>query len=169
MLKNPRQFNLFILLLFVTSITIAQTITGKVIAITDGDTFKLLTNDSVVHRVRLANIDCPEKKQAFSKQAKQFVSEAIFSKTVQVEVLKKDRYRRLIANVFYGDSLNLNHQLVKNGFAWHYLKYSKDPILQSLEDQARKKKIGLWQDPTAIAPWVWRDNKKKNYKKSKKQ
>lgn len=156
-----------IVLLFLVLGVKAQTFTGKVIAITDGDTFKLMTNDSIIHRVRLANIDCPEKKQAYSKKAKQFVSDAIFSKTVQVEVLKKDRYRRLIANVFYDDSLNLNHQLVQKGLAWHYIKYSKDPVLQNLEDEAKKNKVGLWQDPTAIAPWVWRNNKKKARKEKK--
>lgn len=135
-------------------------IIGKVVGIMDGDTFKLLTKDSTTVKVRLANIDCPEKKQAFATKAKQFISEAIFSEKVTVQVLKKDRYRRLIANVFYGDSINLNQELVKNGLAWHYLKYSKDTILQSLENKARKDKVGLWQDPNAIAPWQWRANKK---------
>jgi len=138
-----------------------NTITGKVIAIADGDTFKLFIKDSITVKVRLANIDCPEKKQPFSTKAKQFVSEAIFNKTVSVHVLKKDRYRRLIANVFYGDSINLNHELVKHGLAWHYVKYSKDTILHSIEDKARKEKVGLWKDKNSIAPWQWRLNKKK--------
>ncbi|WP_317193474.1 thermonuclease family protein [Olleya sediminilitoris] len=133
---------------------------GKVVGIMDGDTFKLLLSDSTTVKIRLANIDCPEKKQPFSTKAKQFVSNAIFNKNVTVQVLKKDRYRRLIANVFYGDSINLNHQLVENGLAWHYVKYSKDTILQSLEDKAKKDKLGLWQDPNSISPWQWRANKK---------
>ncbi|TYP99010.1 endonuclease YncB(thermonuclease family) [Tenacibaculum adriaticum] len=136
-------------------------ITGKVVGIMDGDTFKLLTQDSTLIKVRLANIDCPEKKQPFSTKAKQFISEAIFSKIVEIQVLKKDRYRRFIANVKYNDSLNLNYELVKNGFAWHYVKYSKDKQLQSLEDTARIKKVGLWQDKKPIAPWIWRDYKKR--------
>ena len=146
-------------------------ITGKVVSIMDGDTFKLLTKDSTTVKVRLANIDCPEKKQAYATKAKQFVSNAIFSKNVTVQVLKKDRYRRLIAHVYYGDSINLNHQLVKHGLAWHYVKYSKDSVLQKLEDQAKNKKIGLWQDPNAISPWQWRADKKEasRLKKLKKQ
>ena len=135
-------------------------LTGKVIGIMDGDTFKLLTKDATTVKIRLANIDCPEKKQPFSTNAKRFVSEAIFNKNVTVEILKKDRYRRLIANVFYGDSINLNHQLVKNGLAWHYVKYSKDTLLQSLEDSAKKNRLGLWQELNAISPWQWRANKK---------
>lgn len=141
-----------------------QIIKGKVIAITDGDTFKLLTTDSTQIKVRLANIDCPERKQPYSNKAKQFVSDAIFAKTVKIHVLKKDRYRRFISNVIYDDSISLCHQLVKNGLAWHYVKYSKDTTLQRIEDYARLNKIGLWKDPNPIAPWKWRDDKKKKRK-----
>lgn len=141
-----------------------EIIIGKAVAITDGDTFKLLTKDSLLIKVRLANIDCPEKKQPFSKKAKQFAADGIFNKTVTLYVLKKDRYQRYIANVIYGDSLNLSHELVKQGLAWHYVKYSKDTVLQSLEDKAKLNKVGLWEDKNAIAPWTWRSNKKKKPK-----
>lgn len=137
------------------------TITGKVVGVTDGDTFKLLTKDSTLIKVRLANIDCPEKKQPFSKRAKQFVSDAVFNKEVTIKVLKKDRYRRFISNVFYNDSLVLNYELVKHGLAWHYVKYSKDTLLQAYENEAKAKGIGLWQDKNAISPWAWRENRKK--------
>lgn len=158
--------NITLLILLISFIPcISQTLTGKVVGIMDGDTFKLLTQDSILIKVRLANIDCPEKKQPFSQRAKEFTSQAIFGKTVCIDVLKKDRYRRSIANVFYNDSLNLSSQLLKNGLAWHYLKYSKDTELQKMEDKARKNKIGLWQDPQAIPPWEWRDYKKKKIKK----
>lgn len=141
-----------------------ETLVGKVVSVTDGDTFKLLTKDSTLIKIRLANIDCPERKQPFSKKAKQFVFDAIFSKMVTLNVLKKDRYRRYISNVIYDDSLSLCHELVKNGLAWHYRKYSKDSVLQALEDEARKNKLGLWQDKNATAPWEWRDLKKKKAK-----
>ena len=139
-----------------------ETITGKVVSIIDGDTFKLLTQDSTLIRVRLANIDCPEKKQPFSDKAKKFVSSAIFNKTVLLQVLKKDKYRRYIANVIYNDSLNLNEELLKQGLAWHYVKYSKNIYLQSLEDLAKSNRIGLWEDENAIPPWAWRGGKKNN-------
>ena len=141
-----------------------KTISGKVVAITDGDTFKLLTKDSTLIKVRLANIDCPERKQPFSAKAKQFTSEAIFGKKVKLEYLKKDRYVRFICNVIYDDSLNLSHELIKQGLAWHYVKYSKDTILQNIEDIARKEKMGLWKDINSIPPWEWRDHKKKKDK-----
>ncbi len=139
-------------------------LTGKVIGITDGDTFKLLTQDSTQHQVRLANIDCPERKQAYSDKAKQFLSDAIFGKMVRIDIQKKDRYKRLIAIVIYDGDKNVNHELLKHGLAWHFVKYSNDKTLQAFEDEARQNKVGLWQDPHAIAPWEWRDYKKKKQK-----
>ncbi|MEN3323690.1 thermonuclease family protein [Mariniflexile soesokkakense] len=139
----------------------SQIITGKVVAIADGDTFKLLDKDSKLHKIRVANIDCPERKQPFSTKAKKFTSDAIFNKTVKINILRTDRYGRLIGDVIYNGSLNLSEELLKKGLAWHYVKYSKDPKLQSLENDARSKKNGLWQDPTSVAPWEWRANKKK--------
>jgi hypothetical protein len=62
---------------------------GKVIAITDGDTIKVLDKDKTMVRVRVANIDCPERKQPFSKRAKQFTSDAVFGKQVDIKVLKQ--------------------------------------------------------------------------------
>jgi micrococcal nuclease len=137
-------------------------IKGKVVSITDGDTFKLLTQDSTLYRIRLANIDCPERKQPFSKRAKQFTSDAIFGKMVTVEKLSADRNSRIIGIVHYNDTLVLNEELLKAGFAWHYRKYSKDEYLQILEDKARVNKVGLWVDPHAIEPWKWRIKRRKN-------
>ena len=155
---------LVLIIFLITLNSFSQNIKGKVTAITDGDTFKLLKKDSTLIRVRIANIDCPERKQPFSKRAKQFTSDAIFNKVVEIQVLKKDRYGRFIANVIYNNSLNLGKELLKAGLAWHYVKYSNDSTLQVLEDKARSNKVGLWQDPNSIAPWKWRSNKKKKPK-----
>ena len=127
---------------------------------TDGDTFTLLTPDTTLVKVRVANIDCPERKQPFYQKAKQFVSDAIFNKAVEVKVIGKDFYRRIIGDVTYGKNLNLSQELVRNGFAWHFVRYSDDEVLQQLEDDARRKKVGLWLDSNAIAPWEWRKGRR---------
>lgn len=139
-------------------------INGKIVGITDGDTVKLLTQHKTLIKVRVANIDCPERKQPYSTKAKQFTSDQVFEKHVNLEYLKTDRYGRYICNIIYDDTLNLSKELLKNGLAWHYIKYSKDSTLQSLEDKAKKDKIGLWQDKNAIPPWEWRDIRKKKSK-----
>jgi micrococcal nuclease len=132
---------ILILILLITLGTNSQTLIGKVVGITDGDTFKLLVQDSILHKIRIASIDCPENKQPFSAKAKQFTSDAIFGKIVKVETVNTDRYGRLIGLVIYNDSLNLSRELVKHGFAWHFVRYSNDAELEIMESLARKNKL----------------------------
>lgn len=128
----------------------------KVIGVKDGDTFTLLI-DGKEQVVRFAHIDCPEKKQPFGTKAKQYVSEMCFGKYVTlIDNNKFDRNKRLIAEVILQNGTNLNKELIKNGLAWHYKKYSKDNDYAELELQARQNRIGLWADNDPIAPWDWR-------------
>ena len=149
-------FFLFLLTASLQGAAQVQTLHGRVVGIADGDTFTLLVQDSLQMKVRVAHIDCPERNQPFSQKAKQFTSDAIFGKTVTVFYDKKDRYGRIIGEVYYQGGRNLSEELVKNGLAWHYVKYSKSKRLQLLEARARAQSIGLWSQPNAIAPWDWR-------------
>lgn len=129
---------------------------GKVIGIKDGDTFEILY-DSIPERVRLAEIDCPEKSQAFGKNARQYASDLCFGKTVTVTSTgKRDRYGRVVGTITTQGGLNVNEELVKAGLAWHYKQYSKSKTLDGIEQQARDKKLGLWADKDPVAPWEWR-------------
>lgn len=114
----------------------------------------LLDNKTTV-KIRLASIDCPERKQPFSAVATKFISDAIFSRRVKVFVDSKDRYGRSIGRVYY-DGKNVNKELLKAGLAWHFKRYSQDVKLQAMEDQARAEKVGLWKDKNPIPPWDWR-------------
>lgn len=142
---------------------ITQTKTAyKVIGVKDGDTISLLI-DGKEQTVRFAHIDCPEKKQPFGTKAKQFVSDACFRTYVTLVINEKNKYdrnKRLIAEVILEDGRNLNKELVKNGLAWHFKKYSDSKEYDQLEKTARKNKIGLWIEPAPIAPWDWRKQKK---------
>ena len=72
---------------------------------------------------------------------------------------KKDRYQRIIAEVFVGQT-NVNKEIVRAGYAWHFKKYSSGKEYDKIETEARENKRGLWQDKNPIAPWTWRDIKK---------
>lgn len=134
---------------------IPKTFQAKVVGIKDGDTFKVLYNNSEI-TIRLNHIDCPEKNQSYGKNAKWKASDLCFGKMVKiVSNGKKDRYKRLIAEV-YCNNININKELIKNGLAWHFKKYSSDNDYAKLEIQARKLKVGLWQQSNPIAPWNWR-------------
>lgn len=128
------------------------------IGIQDGDTITVKTKNNKQYKIRLAHIDCPEKRQPFGSKAKEFTSNFCFDKKLKVIFEgKRDRNGRIIGVVFNEKEENLNKALIEAGLAWHYKKYSSDPIYGQLETISRLKKIGLWQDPNPIAPWEWRN------------
>ena len=134
----------------------------KVIGIKDGDTFVLLM-DGKEQTIRFAHIDCPEKKQPFGNKAKEFVADLCFGTYVTLIVNDKNKYdrnKRLIAEVILEDGRNLNKELVKNGLAWHFKKYSDSKEYALLETEARSRKIGIWSESNPIAPWDWRKRRK---------
>ena len=131
---------------------------GKVIGVMDGDTIKILKQRTTV-KVRLAEIDAPESRQAFGTQAKQTLSSMVFGKEVQIVQRDQDRYGRLVGTV-YVDGQNVNAEMVRRGMAWVYRHYAKDPSLLEIENLARIKKRGLWTDPHAIPPWEYRHGNK---------
>lgn len=138
-----------------TQFALAQTTTAKVIGVKDGDTVVLLI-EGKPQTVRLAHIDTPEKNQPFGYKAKQFVSGFCFGKEVEAVIAgKPDRNGRWIAEIFYRNQ-NLNKELLRKGLAWHFKRYSRNSNYAQLETDARKKKIGLWQDKNPVEPWNWR-------------
>lgn len=136
---------------------LSATITGKVVSVHDGDTITVLEGTTQI-KVRLAEIDAPELKQAFGQRARQALGEKVQGKEVRVEWKSKDKYGRVLGTVFLGtDSVNL--WLVRNGWAWRYEKYSKSEALKAAQDVAKNGKLGLWADPNPIPPWEWRKRK----------
>lgn len=100
------------------------------------------------------------KKQPYGNIANIFVSNLIFNKTVRIKSNgKKDRYGRLIGEVYTTEGENINKLLVKNGLALNFKKYSKDKSYSLLEKYAKDNKIGMWKQPDIIEPWIFRKRK----------
>jgi endonuclease YncB( thermonuclease family) len=108
-------------------------------------------------KVRLAEIDTPESRQPYGNRAKQALSALVFGKEVRVVVVDTDRYGRTVGRV-YADALDVNAAMVRQGAAWVYRKYSRDPSLLLLEQEARSARRGLWALPETerTPPWEWR-------------
>lgn len=135
------------------------TLNGKVIGVKDGDTIDILYNNKKL-TIRLAHIDCPEKKQPYGQAAKKFLSDRCIGQTVTIQHHNEyDRSKRLIGEVISAPGENLNKALVKAGLAWHFKKYSTNQEYAALEQAARKQRIGLWSEPNPVAPWDWRGRK----------
>lgn len=134
---------------------------GKAIRILDGDTFELLIDNKTSYKVRLTDIDAPEKKQDFGTVAKQKLASYIMGKEVTVKYRKFDRSKRILGHVYY-QTQSINLEMVAEGLAWHFTKYSSDQRFARAEQRARQLKMGLWIQPHPIAPWDYRSQKQKN-------
>jgi endonuclease YncB( thermonuclease family) len=128
--------------------------TAKVIEVTDGDTIKV-EHEGHRYVVRLETIDAPEITQAFGPEAKKALTAKISGKEVKIVWKKDDKYKRILGEVFLGDR-RLSLEMVAEGYAWHYVQYSNDPLLANAEKEARDAKKGLWADAKPIPPWEFR-------------
>ena len=154
-------FSIILILLTITANIEAQTkLKGKAIKIIDGDTFDLLV-DKTTYRIRLADIDCPEKGQDYYKVSKQALSDYLYGSTIEVTFTKKDRNGRILGSVYNGP-VYINLIMVEEGYAWHFKKYSSDQRFAKAEINARKAQRGLWKQPKPIAPWDFRQIRRKN-------
>lgn len=141
-------------LLIALTLLTADTMTGKVVSVTDGDTIVVLV-DKLDVKVRLDGIDAPERRQAFGNAARERVAALTFGKVVTLHTKGTDRYGRTIATVI-ADERSINVAMVREGLAWHYREYSKDDELAEAEREARAAKRGLWADEMPVPPWEFR-------------
>lgn len=126
----------------------------EVIGITDGDTLTLLVSQRPL-KIRLSNIDAPEKGQAFGDLSKKSLSDLCWGRNATYETKSVDRYGRSVAEITCG-GVKVNRAQVERGMAWVYTKYNDDPSLPALEDHARKNRTGLWSGVSPKPPWEFR-------------
>ena len=130
---------------------------GVVVSILDGDTVDVLVDRKPV-RVRLAEIDAPEKAQAFGTRSRQALAAAAFQQLVTVKTSGLDRYGRTIGTILV-DGHSVNRMMVAQGMAWAYRQYLVDRSLLDVEATARSGRLGLWVDTNPVPPWEWRAQK----------
>lgn len=139
----------------------AETFSGYVIAIADVDTLTVLDAKKQQHKIRLAGIDAPEKKQPIGQRSKDNLAGMTFNKTVTIDWNKRDRYQRIVGKVLV-DGRDTSLEQLKAGMAWWYHKYANEQAAtdrvayQQAELKASEYRLGLWQDPNPIPPWNWR-------------
>lgn len=131
-----------------------EEIAGVVVGVADGDTLTVYNGQAQL-RIRLAEIDAPEKDQPFGHRAKQSLSQMCFKRKAVVEVRGRDRYGRVIGRVSC-DGVDANAMQVSRGLAWVYESYASDRLLFAFQRAARNSGVGLWADSSPVAPWEWR-------------
>jgi endonuclease YncB( thermonuclease family) len=134
---------------------------GLVVSVHDGDTLTVLVGKQQV-KVRLAEIDAPELRQAFGQRSKQSLADLCFQESAKVEQIARDRYGRSVGRVECAGMEASAHQ-VALGMAWVFDRYSKPSSpLYGLQDDAKAARRGLWADTEPVPPWEWRKAKARN-------
>jgi endonuclease YncB( thermonuclease family) len=158
--SSTRALLLIVILLIAATVAFkadAETLQGRVIGVSDGDTITILDAQKAQHKIRLAEIDAPESHQAFGEKSKQALSALVFNREVTVVVATKDRYGRDVGRVYVNEQ-DVNAEQVRAGMAWIYTRYASDAALAPLEQAARAARLGLWADASPIPPWEFRHN-----------
>ncbi len=141
------------------------TLTGKIVQVSDGDTINILVEQQT-HRIRLASIDAPETAhgsarpgQPYGEASRKHLAEHVAGKTLTLICFEKDQYGREVCDIPVGNT-TANRLQVQAGMAWANQqgggKYLRDRSLVEFEKKAKQEKLGLWAEPHAVAPWVWR-------------
>jgi endonuclease YncB( thermonuclease family) len=132
------------------------TLEGRVTRVVDGDTIDLQGADEIV-RVRLAEIDAPERDQPYFEESRTALAELVGDERVRVVVTDTGKYGRAIGKVYLGE-LYVNAEMVRLGHAWVYTKYAKSTALIDDGREARAARRGLWQLPLnqLEEPWLHR-------------
>lgn len=151
-----RLLALGLLLLVLAPAWAADTMSGIVFIVIDGDTV-LFKPDSygaasrAFLKLRLANIDAPEKDQPYGEAATRALSTLVLNQRVDVTTVATDFYGRTIAQIQAGD-VQVNTELVRRGLAWASRKAAMKKIQRDAQQAAR----GLWREAAPMPPWVWR-------------
>lgn len=144
----------FLLLCGIAVAAQAETYSGKVIAVIDGDTVLVLKHGHPV-KIRLANIDAPEKGQDFGLAARDELARLVLRREVEVGTVAVDKYGRSVA-LLRRDGRSVNEDMVRLGMAWEYSHFHRDRRYVELQQQARAAGRGLWRQGNPTPPWEWR-------------
>ncbi len=132
----------------------SETFSAKVISVLDGDTV-LIKRGAGVLKVRLVEIDAPEKSQPFGASSQQSLAGMVLAKQVQFSSQAFDQYGRMIAHLSVA-GLDVNAEQIKRGMAWEYSHFHSNQALRALEAEARAAPRGLWAMSNPTPPWEWR-------------
>jgi micrococcal nuclease len=134
---------------------LADTISGQVVEVSDGDTITVLDAHNKKTYVRLAQIDAPEKFQEFGSASRDTLASLVFGRPVTVQIQAINRYGRTLGKVWV-DGMNVNLEQLRRGMAWVYRPYAQDQAYFAAEESARAARVGLWSRRNPIPPWEFR-------------
>lgn len=148
------KYILALVVLCASGLVQAAQFTAKVIAVLDGDTVLIKRANGLV-KIRMAEIDAPEKAQTFGETSKNSLSGMVLGKQVNVVSQVVDQYGRMVAHLSV-DGLDVNAEQIRRGMAWEYSHFHGNRALVALQEEARQAPRGLWALSDPMPPWEWR-------------
>lgn len=127
----------------------------RVVTVHEGDRLAIY-HDGRTQTVYLQDIDCPELRQPYGKQAKRATTAYVGGREVLLRGLNRDGHGRSTAEIILNDGRNLGHELLKEGLGWWKRSGSKNRTLEEVEELARASGKGLWAEPHPVPPWKWK-------------
>ena len=145
---------IYLALLGTSSATHGAEFTAKVIAALDGDTVMVQRKSGLV-KIRLNEIDAPEKAQTFGETSKRSLSEMVLGKQVKISSQAMDQYGRMVAHLDL-NGMDVNAEQIRRGMAWEYSHFHGNKALVALQEEAKQVPRGLWALSDPMPPWEWR-------------
>jgi len=144
--------------------TEAGEFTATQVRIFDGDSFVAKKSNGAEVEIRLFGIDAPERNQPWSRKSRDALRDLLQGTGFSVRTVAIDAYERTVAIVTLPDGRQVNSAMIEAGHAWVYRRYTDDPAMIALEDQAKVENRGLWglAPKERVPPWQWRDQKRKS-------
>lgn len=139
----------------------AETFTGFVDSVIDGDTVRVVDLNHKRHKVQLLGIDAPEKEQSYGKECRELLKDLVKGEKVDVIWGAMDQYGRLLATLVV-DGGNVNLRMLADGCAWYYKENDQylppniHTVYEMVEQQAIQDKMHLWQEENPLPPWEFR-------------
>lgn len=145
------RFAIFSIALMMSSSLFAESFSGVVYNVFDGDTIEVRKLNRKHVTVHLAGIESPDLKDALGKQAHKFLEISTLKQMVRIFVKSKNKDGSLNAMVVLAKGDNVNQQMVRIGMAVTD-RTLNDPQLAALEDKAKSEKLGLWKEVAPETP-----------------
>ena len=158
-MKTPRSFSLlswFAIFLIALSVRTAWAGSAKVTYVTDGDTLWARSDEGgKPFKIRIEGIDAPEICQAGGQAARDALASRVLGRAVIVYTRRPDDYGRSVATLEM-DGEDIAGWMVSQGHAWSYQFRRDGSLYRALQSQARSERRGLFANPTAVHPRVFR-------------
>jgi micrococcal nuclease len=137
---------------FFPALCLGSNLKGKVVSVSDGETFSISDNDENLIGLRLYGIKVPKNGQDFYEEAKEILSVMIKGKVVDFRIVKKDEYGQSVAFVYLNGAC-INGAMIKAGYAVVDEAKCKDEICGTWKDYqnfASQTEKGLWKQTKNI-------------------